>query len=268
MRSGHLERLAELCCRRESIGRGLGESLRHRPRYVGGNRRPDLLDGRRLNREMLAHETLDRGTNERRLAGQHFVHHAAQGVDIGTTVHCFPTSLLRAHIGRRAHGKSGLRDRPRRRRRDRPGYPEIGYHRLSGGEQDVLGFDITVDDVVGVRVAQRRSDLSCDMEGILHRELTLPHKTILQCLPVHVWHDEIEQPTGLSRIVERQHMGMLELRNDLDLAEKPVRPKRRRQFRPEHLDRDLAVVLQVTRKEHHCHAATADLTFDGVAIRE
>src|SRR5256886_6731287 len=50
-----------------------------------------------------------RAPEKRRVSRQHLVQHAAEGVDVGARVErVLPARLLRAHIGRRPHGHSGL----------------------------------------------------------------------------------------------------------------------------------------------------------------
>ncbi len=53
---------------------------------------------------------------------------------------------------------------------------------------------------------------------------------------------------------------------ELDLAEKPFRPERRGQLRPQHFHGHRAVVLQVQREEDGRHPASAELALDAVAV--
>lgn len=52
---------------------------------------------------------------------------------------------------------------------------------------------------------------------------------------------------GLSRIEERENVRVLEIGDRLDFLHEPLSPQHSREFGPEHLDRDLAVVLQVSQ---------------------
>ena len=61
---------------------------------------------------------------------------------------------------------------------------------------------------------------------------------------------------------------MLEVRRDLDLGEEPLDAEHGAELRVEHLERDVAVVLEVAREVDGGHAAAADLALDGVAIGE
>ena len=61
---------------------------------------------------------------------------------------------------------------------------------------------------------------------------------------------------------------MLQIRRGLDLGEEPLGADHRGELRPQHLDRDLAVVLEVLRQIHRRHAARAQLPLDAVAVGE
>ena len=61
---------------------------------------------------------------------------------------------------------------------------------------------------------------------------------------------------------------MLQARNRLDLAEESIRADHRGELRLEHLDRDLAIVLEVVREVDRRHAALAELSLDLVAVGE
>jgi hypothetical protein len=55
---------------------------------------------------------------------------------------------------------------------------------------------------------------------------------------------------------------------DLDLAQEPLGPERRRELRVEDLDRYRSMVLQVLGEEHGRHAPPTQLTLDRVAVSE
>ena len=59
---------------------------------------------------------------------------------------------------------------------------------------------------------------------------------------------------------------MLQRRRRLDLDHEPLGAEHRGEFRLEHLDRDLAIVLEVVREIDRGHAARAELALDAVAI--
>ena len=59
---------------------------------------------------------------------------------------------------------------------------------------------------------------------------------------------------------------MLQRRDGLDLAEEPLGADHRGQLGPQHLDGDLAAVLEVVREIDGGHAALAQLALDAVAV--
>ena len=61
---------------------------------------------------------------------------------------------------------------------------------------------------------------------------------------------------------------MLELGDDVDLAEEPLGAQRRGELGPQDLERDLAVVLEVVGEVDGGHAALAELALDAVAAAE
>ena len=59
---------------------------------------------------------------------------------------------------------------------------------------------------------------------------------------------------------------MLQIRRRLDLGQEPLGPDDRREFRTQHLERDLSIVLEIDGEVHGGHAASPQLTLDAVAI--
>ena len=59
---------------------------------------------------------------------------------------------------------------------------------------------------------------------------------------------------------------MLQLRRQLDLAEESIGTERGREVGPQHLDRDLPMVLEVLREIHRPHAAASQLPLQAVAV--
>ena len=98
------------------------------------------------------------------------------------------------------------------------------------------------------------------------RELLLPVEPVPERLALDERHDVVEQTVGLARVVEAQDVGVLEVGGDSDLAQEAVGAERGGELRPEHLDRDLPVVLEVPGEKHRRHAALADLSLDLVPV--
>jgi hypothetical protein len=63
-----------------------------------------------------------------------------------------------------------------------------------------------------------------------------------------------------------EDVGMGEPCREFDLAEKPLRPERRGQLRPQHFHGHRAVVLPVAGEVDRGHPTAAELALDGVAV--
>src|SRR5213079_2920177 len=73
---------------------------------------------------------------------------------------------------------------------------------------------------------------------------------------------------GFSRVVEGQDVWVREARRDFDLAEEPLRTERGSELGLQHLDGDLAMVLQVLGEIDRRHPAAAQLSLDQVTVGE
>ena len=205
----------------------------------------------------------------RRLAGEHLVQHAAKTVDVAASIHApLARGLLRTHVRRGPHGDARLRQPLTRGGAHRECDPEVRDHGLAFVQQDVLRLDVPMDHVAGVRVPEGGSDLPRDPEGILHRELLLAFQLVAERFALDVRHHVIEEPSGVTRIVQGEDVRMIQTRGDLDLPQKPVGSEPRRELRAEHLDRDRAAVLHVAGAVYDGHTTAAQLALDRVAVRE
>jgi hypothetical protein len=73
---------------------------------------------------------------------------------------------------------------------------------------------------------------------------------------------------GDPRIEQGEDVRVLQVGGGLDLGEEPLGADHGGQLGPEHLDRDLAVVLQVVGEVHRGHATRAQLAVEAVAVGE
>ncbi len=148
---------------------------------------------------------------------------------------------------------------------ERAGDPEIRYQRVPGFEQDVLGLDVAVDDVVAVRVAQGVGHLPADLERLLERELPLALEPLPQRLTLDERHDVVEEAGGFAGVVEGQDVGVAQARREANLPEKPLGAEAGGELGAENLESDRPVVLEVAGEVHHGHAARAEFPLDRVA---
>ena len=115
-----------------------------------------------------------------------------------------------------------------------------------------------------MRVAQRVGDLARDLERVVDRELALAVEALAEGLALDVGHDVVDQAIGLVGVVERQDVGVVQPGGDLDLAQEPGGAHLRGQVGAEHLDRDLALVLEVVGQEDARHPALSQLALEAV----
>ena len=139
---------------------------------------------------------------------------------------------------------------------------------MAAGEHDVLRLDVAVDDAGGVCHGERFRGLGQQPHRIRDGQLARAHEPVPQRFAVDVRHHIIEEPAGLARIEHAEYVRMLQPRGDLDLAAEPLGAERRREVGAQHLDRHLAVVLEVFGEIDHRHPALAELALDAVAVGE
>ena len=211
----------------------------------------------------------------RRFADQHFVHDAAERVDVGAAIDGLAQGLLGTHIGRRADGETGLGQPRSAGIADGACDSEIGNEDLVARKENVLRLDVTVHQAFAIGVVERLGDLAGDVDGGIERQLRLPNHPTAERLAVDVRHDVVEAALRFARsrrncprIEEAHHAGMIELRGDLDFTEKAFCAENRGEVRTEDLDGDLAVANQVVGQIDPRHAARADFPLDPVAISQ
>ena len=101
------------------------------------------------------------GSGERRLAGEHLVHHAGQRIDVGAAVDLGGSAgLLGAHVCRGADHHVLAREPIALGLMDDLGDPEVGEQQVVGLDQQVLGLDVAVDDALGVEEAECLADFA------------------------------------------------------------------------------------------------------------
>jgi hypothetical protein len=200
-------------------------------------------------------------------AGQHFVQHAAQRVDVAPTIdlpHGAP--LLRTHVSRRAERHPRLGDLSIARYTKGSGDPEVADVRVGTRKQDVARLDIPMHEAVPMRVVQRICHLAPDSQRVCQRESPLAKQTVPDGFPLHVGHYVVEQAGCLSGVMEGKDVRVGEPRLDSDLTQEALAPERGRDPRMEHLDGYQTMVPEIFRQVHRAHAPAAELALDHVAV--
>ena len=106
-------------------------------------------------------------------------------------------------------------------------------------------------------VGQGVADFADDVEGFVNRQLAVSCEPIAKRFSFDVRHDVEQQPRSLTAVEQGQDVRVLERRGGLDLDPKPVGADDGRQLRPQYLERDLAVVLEVAGEVDGGHPALA-----------
>jgi hypothetical protein len=123
-----------------------------------------------------------------------------------------------------------------------------------------------------MRVVKCLGDLAGEPERVIEGELAFAVKPQAQGLALHVGHDVVAESalTWLSRyltgVEQAQDVGVLELGGEADLPEEALGAEDGRKVGPEHLHRNLPVMLEVTSEVHRGHATMTELSLDAVAI--
>ncbi len=125
-----------------------------------------------------------------------------------------------------------------------------------------------MDHVVPMRVGKRVRDGGGDLDRFIDPELRFAIQLVTQRLAVDERHDVIQERVGLARIEQRKDVRVLEIGGGRDFLHEAFGPEHRSEFGSQHLDRHLALVLEVLGEVDRRHAAFAEVALDLVAVRE
>ena len=105
---------------------------------------------------------------------------------------------------------------------ERLGDAEVGDQRVALGREHVVRLDVPVHYAVPVGVAQRVGHVAQDAGGLGHGQLALAPEPRAQRLALHQRHGVVEQLARLAGGEQRDDVGMLERRGQVDLAAEAV----------------------------------------------
>ena len=103
------------------------------------------------------------------------------------------------------------------------GDPEVGDQRSAIVQEDILGLDVAMDNVVAMRVVERAPNLTRDAHRVVDRQLRLPGQPFPERLALDEGHDVVQQSVGVARIDEAKDMRVLEVGRDSDFGEEARR---------------------------------------------
>ncbi len=153
--------------------------------------------------------------------------------------------------------------------------PKSATIRATVAQEDVLGLDVPVDDTLVVRVLQCVRDLGGNVHRLVDAELLLAIELLPERLPFHVRHDVVQESrtaASAAAVLPLSYNGrmcgcwsravvLISCRNRSAPITDP-------EFGPQHLQRHLAVVLQVLGEVDGGHAAFAKAALDAVTVDE
>src|SRR6202040_2589519 len=150
------------------------------------------------------------GAGERCCAREHPIQRAAQRVDIGAAIDRQAADRLGGGVGDAGHHHSGG-GQPGRVV-EGPGDAEVGKQDplVVGGEQEVGGFDVAVEQLAAMRVVQRLGDLTDDVHrsGRVHAAAA---DLLVGVAALHVLHRDPQLAlVGFAAVVHRHDVGVVQ----------------------------------------------------------
>ena len=193
--------------------------------------RDDRRGRRRLDGDDLHARVERRASLECAAAREALVEHRAERKQVAPRVDGAMLDLFGRHVGRRAQQRMGLGElRPRRgglavpvARRDAGGDAEVEqFHVAVGGDDDVVGLQVAVDDAVPVGRRKRLRDLRAVRQGFERGEAAA-FEDGGERLALGVLHDDEAAAVGVGAdFVDRADARMVERRDGLGLAQQAL----------------------------------------------
>jgi hypothetical protein len=205
--------------------------------------------------------------SERYAADQALVEEAGKRVDIGAAVDVGPSDLLWRDVVDRSDDVAWVGETAVRRAGAEPEVREVAML-LAGAprQEDVRRLHVAMHEPALVCGVEGARDLADEDEGSLGGERALSAKQRLEVSACDVPHGYVEEPTGLTRLVHGDDVGVVERSGELRLSqESPAEPLVFRKLRREELQRNLSIQPGVVGEVHDAHAAAAEHAFDAVA---
>ena len=131
--------------------------------------------------------------------------------------------MLRAHVARRAHGKTGLGELGAVVQG--LGDAEVRQHRRTiGAEQNVRRFDVTVHQALGVGITQRRGDLADQRHALFRGHAR--SDALLERAVGQVFHGHVIQLTDIADVMDGHRVRVRQARQGLALAQESLAERR------------------------------------------
>jgi hypothetical protein len=205
----------------------------------------------------------------RRLPGEHFVQHRAEGVHVTSRGDLFFRSrLFGTHVVRRTERKSRLGHASPRCCTHGERDTKVSDHRPAIVQENIFRLDVAMDHTVPVCVIESTGDIARDTDSFVDAKLCFAVEFGAQRLTVDERHDVEQKPVGRTGVEQRKDVGMLEARGCLDLDHEAFSAEDGCELGFQNFDGDLALVLEVVGEVDGSHSALAELADDAVAPLE
>ena len=136
-------------------------------------------------------------------------------------------------------------------------------------DQDVLRFQVTMNDILLVRGGQRIGKLHCEIQHAFQGKLRVVFDDLVEVLAVHKRHGDELHPLEIAQVVDTQDVPVRDLTGEDELLlEAAQGVSLAHRSLAHHLDRDDPVELFVPRFVDPPHAALADHAFNVVPRTE
>ena len=145
---------------------------------------------------------------------------------------------------------------------------EVGDQCVSALQQDVLWLDVAVDHAAPVGVCECVRHLARDQHRFRNRQQPHAREARAQRLAIDERHDVEQEATRFARVVQRQDVRVLQVGRRANLGEKALGTERGGEIRVQHLDCDIAIVLEIVREIHGGHAADTEFAVNAIAVGE
>ena len=127
-----------------------------------------------------------------------------------------------------------------------------------GGDEDVLGLQVAVDDAAAVRRGQAAGDLLRVRQGLAQRQRAAAERAA-QRLAVEQLGDDVGPPVGGADVVDRDDVRVVERGGGARFQLEAVEALRiGREARRQHLDGDVAAEARIAGPIDLAHAAGAE----------